>query len=145
MSAGGGNPDEGEMIDVLEMGIKDAELLLAQKRVTSPGGFLFGILWFLHNKAPLFKWSRMRMFCYFYNSTNFLMYTVSFVSWKSYVKCNRNLLIYKLQNDLFSTVFLYFYENCDMVSHIIMTLKYKLSIAPLQDGVNEPIKDYRVW
>ncbi|XP_046631853.1 uridine diphosphate glucose pyrophosphatase NUDT14-like [Daphnia pulicaria] len=54
VSSGGGNPEEGELIDVVEMNISEVEEFLAQKRVPSPGGFLFGLQWFFNKKASLF-------------------------------------------------------------------------------------------
>jgi UDP-sugar diphosphatase len=54
VTAGGGNADECELIEVVELSILEAKNYLAQKSVSSPGGFLFGLQWFLHNKAPLY-------------------------------------------------------------------------------------------
>ena len=49
--AGGGVDDE--MIEVIEMPLKDAWKLVEQGSVhTSPPSFLFGVLWFLTNRAP---------------------------------------------------------------------------------------------
>ena len=49
--AGGGVDDE--MIEVVEMSLKDAWKLVEQGSVhTSPPSFLFGVLWFLTNRAP---------------------------------------------------------------------------------------------
>ncbi|KAK7015182.1 Nudix hydrolase 14, chloroplastic [Halocaridina rubra] len=52
LASGGGLEDEGEMIDVVEMSIPEVRALLQKDQVPSPGGFLFGIMWFLQNKAP---------------------------------------------------------------------------------------------
>jgi nudix-type nucleoside diphosphatase (YffH/AdpP family) len=53
-SAGGGVDDE--IIDVVEMSIDEARELMKQgSEHTSPPAFLFGILWFLANKAPKFS------------------------------------------------------------------------------------------
>lgn len=48
---GGGVGDE--IIDVVEFSIAEAREIVKQgTKHTSPPGFLFGILWFLTNKAP---------------------------------------------------------------------------------------------
>ncbi|XP_050085085.1 uridine diphosphate glucose pyrophosphatase NUDT14-like [Anopheles aquasalis] len=50
-SAGGGVDDE--IIDVVEYGIEEARQLTAKGTViTSPPSFLFGLMWFLANRAP---------------------------------------------------------------------------------------------
>lgn len=49
---GGGGVDD-EIIDVIEMSVDEAKKLVNQgTEHTSPPSFLFGILWFLTNKAP---------------------------------------------------------------------------------------------
>lgn len=49
--AGGGVDDE--LIDVIELTLDEAREMLKQgTEITSPPAFLFGILWFLTNKAP---------------------------------------------------------------------------------------------
>ncbi|XP_046401376.1 uridine diphosphate glucose pyrophosphatase NUDT14-like isoform X2 [Ischnura elegans] len=52
VSQGGGNIEEGEFIEVVEMTIPDVKKLLDGPEVLSPGGFLFALTWFLHNKGP---------------------------------------------------------------------------------------------
>lgn len=52
VSQGGGLADEGEMIEVVEMSIPEVRQYLNQSDVNSPGGLLFGLMWFLNNKAP---------------------------------------------------------------------------------------------
>lgn len=54
VSSGGGNSEEGELIDVVEMSIAEVETFLSQKSVPSPGGFLFGLQWFFNKKASLY-------------------------------------------------------------------------------------------
>ena len=65
---GGGVAEEGEFIDVVEMGVEEVRMLqhlgqslisniqvksyLGQERVKSPAGFLFAVQWFLLNKMP---------------------------------------------------------------------------------------------
>jgi len=49
---GGGLASEGEMIDVVEMTIPEIRKFIEQDSVPSPGGFLFGVMWFLTNRAP---------------------------------------------------------------------------------------------
>jgi len=51
VSEGGGNVNEGEMIDVVEMTIPEIEKYLTQELVASPGGFLFAVNWFLAKRA----------------------------------------------------------------------------------------------
>lgn len=49
--SGGGVGDE--IIEVVEIPLKEAKEIIKQgTKHTSPPGFLFGILWFLTNKAP---------------------------------------------------------------------------------------------
>lgn len=51
LSQGGGVDDE--LIDVVEYSIEDAKKLVSKGAVNnSPPSFLFGVLWFLTNKAP---------------------------------------------------------------------------------------------
>lgn len=50
---GGGNPDEGELLEVVEMSVAEVRRYVQQSEVLSPGGFLFGVTWFLANKAGL--------------------------------------------------------------------------------------------
>lgn len=50
---GGGVDDE--LIEVVEYSIADAKKMVEQgSTVSSPPSFLFGLLWFLTNKAPKF-------------------------------------------------------------------------------------------
>nr|CAD7200846.1 unnamed protein product [Timema douglasi] len=42
---GGGNPKEGELIEVVEMSISEATSYMAQDEVKSPGGFMFALMW----------------------------------------------------------------------------------------------------
>ncbi|XP_063231205.1 uridine diphosphate glucose pyrophosphatase NUDT14-like [Bacillus rossius redtenbacheri] len=51
VSSGGGNPEEGECIDVCEMGLQETREYLQRKEVLSPGGFLFAVMWFFQNKV----------------------------------------------------------------------------------------------
>lgn len=57
-SLGGGGGVDDEMIEVCEISIDEAREMVKQGTShTSPPGFLFGILWFLTNKASKFeKW-----------------------------------------------------------------------------------------
>lgn len=50
VSEGGGNPKEGEMIDVIEMTVEDAKKYMGSGDVMSPGGFLFALMWFFQYK-----------------------------------------------------------------------------------------------
>ena len=47
---GGGLLEEGEMIRVVEMTVKEVEELLAKETVNSPVGLLYGVSWYLRNK-----------------------------------------------------------------------------------------------
>lgn len=51
VSNGGGNSDEGELIDVVELNIQEITDMMRRPTINSPAGFLFGMQWFLHNKA----------------------------------------------------------------------------------------------
>jgi hypothetical protein len=50
---GGGNIEEGEFIEVVEMTIPEAKKYMDKGTVLSPGGFIFALLWFFQNKSPL--------------------------------------------------------------------------------------------
>ena len=50
MGEGGGLLEEGEMINVVEMTVKEVEEYLAKETVNSPVGFLYGVTWYLQNK-----------------------------------------------------------------------------------------------
>ena len=43
---GGGNPSEGERIDVVEYPAKDCMKLVYDDNIQRPGGFLFALMWF---------------------------------------------------------------------------------------------------
>ena len=47
---GGGLEAEGEMITVVEKGVEEVRAYMAQPRVNSPMGLLYGIQWFLANR-----------------------------------------------------------------------------------------------
>lgn len=49
VAAGGGVEDEN--IEVIEMTIPEIKKYISQNSILSPGSFLFGIYWFLYNKA----------------------------------------------------------------------------------------------
>lgn len=51
---GGGLVDEGEVIEVVEMSVPEAQAYAEDLDNMSPPGFFFGLLWFLKNKAPKF-------------------------------------------------------------------------------------------
>lgn len=52
VSQGGGLASEGEHIEVVEWSEAEARQYLQQEAVMSPGGFLFGLMWFLQHKLP---------------------------------------------------------------------------------------------
>ena len=51
MFTGGGNLEEGEFIEIVEMTIPEAKKYISKGVVLSPSGFLYGLLWFFQNKA----------------------------------------------------------------------------------------------
>lgn len=51
-STGGGLIDEGEVIEVVEMTVPEVHAYVEEMNNMSCPGFLFGLLWFLKNKAP---------------------------------------------------------------------------------------------
>jgi len=55
VNSGGGNAEEGEEIELVEMSIQEVEDYLSQPSVSSPGSFLFALQWFLSKKAPQYK------------------------------------------------------------------------------------------
>lgn len=50
---GGGNLEEGEFIEVVEMTVPQAKKYINKSTVLSPGGFIFALLWFFQNKSTL--------------------------------------------------------------------------------------------
>ncbi|KAJ4434276.1 hypothetical protein ANN_22828, partial [Periplaneta americana] len=50
---GGGNLEEGEFIELVEMTVAEAKKYLEKDTVRSPGGFLFALLWFFQNKSTI--------------------------------------------------------------------------------------------
>lgn len=50
---GGGNLEEGELIEVVEMTVPQAKEYINKGTVLSPGGFIFALLWFFQNKSTL--------------------------------------------------------------------------------------------
>lgn len=52
VNQGGGLVDEGEVIEVVEMTLPEVLTYVDAPENLSPPGFLFGLLWFLRNKAP---------------------------------------------------------------------------------------------
>jgi len=51
--SGGGNVEEGEFIEVVEMTVPEVKKYLDKGTVLSPGGFIFALLWFFQNKCSL--------------------------------------------------------------------------------------------
>jgi hypothetical protein len=47
---GGGNEEEGEFIEVVELTLEEAKSYMSQEDVCSPGGFLFALTWFFNQK-----------------------------------------------------------------------------------------------
>ena len=51
--SGGGNVEEGEFIEVVEMTVPEAKKYVNKGMVLSPGGLIFALLWFFQNKCSL--------------------------------------------------------------------------------------------
>lgn len=51
--SGGGNVEEGEFIEVVELTVPEAKKYLDKGTVLSPGGLIFALLWFFQNKYSL--------------------------------------------------------------------------------------------
>jgi len=51
--SGGGNVEEGEFIEVVELTIPEAKKYMDKGTVLSPGGLIFSLLWFFQNKCSL--------------------------------------------------------------------------------------------
>ena len=51
VSAGGGVAAEGEMIEVFELGVEEAQEWIRTPNLNSPTFTLYGLMWFLANKA----------------------------------------------------------------------------------------------
>lgn len=51
--SGGGNVEEGEFIEVVEMTVPEAKKYVDKGTVLSPGGLIFALLWFFQNKCSL--------------------------------------------------------------------------------------------
>ncbi|BFZ11562.1 hypothetical protein BsWGS_14601 [Bradybaena similaris] len=49
---GGGLASEGEMIEVVEMSVSEARQLILDEGVNREAGFMFALLWFIHNIWP---------------------------------------------------------------------------------------------
>lgn len=49
---GGGLASEGELIEVLEMSVAEARQLILDEDVNREAGFMFALLWFIHNIWP---------------------------------------------------------------------------------------------
>lgn len=57
VSGGGGNAKEGEYIEVVEMTIPEVRQYLKQDNLCTTMSMLYGLTWFLNNKAPEFEGS----------------------------------------------------------------------------------------
>ncbi|XP_067007761.2 uridine diphosphate glucose pyrophosphatase NUDT14 [Anabrus simplex] len=53
ITTGGGNEHEGEFIEVVELTVPEVKKYIESGNVNSPGGFLFALMWFFHNKSVL--------------------------------------------------------------------------------------------
>ncbi|GFG29200.1 hypothetical protein Cfor_05013 [Coptotermes formosanus] len=51
IGTGGGNAEEGEFIEVVEMTVPEAKKYMDKGTVLSPGGLIFALLWFFQNKC----------------------------------------------------------------------------------------------
>ena len=48
---GGGLAEEGELIEVVEMGVEEVREMVGKKEVNVSASALYGIMWFLLNKC----------------------------------------------------------------------------------------------
>ncbi|GLG99598.1 Uridine diphosphate glucose pyrophosphatase [Gryllus bimaculatus] len=55
VSKGGGKPEEGELIEVVEMSETEVKKYLESGDVLSPGGFAFALYWFFENKKNIYS------------------------------------------------------------------------------------------
>ena len=46
---GGGCPEEGELIEVVEIPVSEGKALMWNESINRPLGFMFGIMWFYDN------------------------------------------------------------------------------------------------
>jgi len=54
--SGGGLQEEGEYIEVVEISLNEAKKICEDPNIDNQvGGFLYGLLWFFHFKAPMLK------------------------------------------------------------------------------------------
>ena len=51
VSNGGGNIEEGEIIEVIEVPVKDSYTFIMDETKVSPAGMALGVMWFLQNKV----------------------------------------------------------------------------------------------
>ncbi|WAR19768.1 NUD14-like protein [Mya arenaria] len=49
VSSGGGNANEGEMIDVVEIPAQEGRKFAMDESINKPVGVLFGVMWFYDN------------------------------------------------------------------------------------------------
>lgn len=52
VSAGGGNVDEGEMIEVVEISVAESLTFAMDQSIEKPVGLIFAFLWYHQYKAP---------------------------------------------------------------------------------------------
>lgn len=52
VSPGGGNVDEDEYIEVIEMNLSEASSLIYDETVQRPYSLILGLIWFFQHKAP---------------------------------------------------------------------------------------------
>lgn len=51
--SGGGNVEEGEFIEIVEMTVPEAKKYVDKGTVLSPGGLILALLWFFQNKCSV--------------------------------------------------------------------------------------------
>lgn len=52
VSSGGGNPEEGEMIEVVEIPVASSMEWVLDQNIEKPVGLVFAVMWYFACKAP---------------------------------------------------------------------------------------------
>lgn len=53
VSEGGGNRDEGEYIEIIEMGLPEAKSLIFNESLPRPLSLIFSLMWFFDHKLKM--------------------------------------------------------------------------------------------
>lgn len=52
VSEGGGNVNEGEYIEVIELDLSKSYSLIYDETIARPASFILALMWFFHHKVP---------------------------------------------------------------------------------------------